>query len=31
LYVVKNGDHQLAEKYADEVAIQIKEYLKKLK
>ena len=31
LYVVKNGDHQLAEKHADEVAIQIKDYLKKLK
>ncbi|MDS7930051.1 alpha/beta fold hydrolase [Acinetobacter sp. V102_4] len=31
LYVVKGGDHQLAEKYADEVAIQIKHYLKKLK
>jgi len=31
LHIVKGGDHQLAEKYADEVAIQIKEYLKKLK
>ncbi|WP_457970554.1 alpha/beta fold hydrolase [Acinetobacter calcoaceticus] len=31
LYVVKGGDHQLAEKHADEVAIQIKDYLKKLK
>lgn len=31
LYVVKNGDHQLAEKHADEVAVQIKDYLKKLK
>lgn len=31
LYIVKGGDHQLAEKYADEVAIQIKDYLKKLK
>lgn len=31
LYVVKNGDHQLAEKHADEVSIQIKDYLKKLK
>ncbi|WP_224970465.1 alpha/beta fold hydrolase [Acinetobacter oleivorans] len=31
LYVVKGGEHQLAEKYADEVADQIKEYLKKLK
>ncbi|UGQ30681.1 alpha/beta fold hydrolase [Acinetobacter calcoaceticus] len=31
LHIVKGGDHQLAEKYADEVAIQIKGYLKKLK
>lgn len=31
LHIVQGGDHQLAEKYADEVAIQIKEYLKKLK
>jgi len=31
LHIVKGGDHQLAEKYADEVAIQIKDYLKKLK
>ncbi|WP_347019630.1 alpha/beta fold hydrolase [Acinetobacter calcoaceticus] len=31
LYIVKGGDHQLAEKYADKVAIQIKDYLKKLK
>jgi len=31
LHVVKGGDHQLAEKYADEVAVQIKDYLKKLK
>ncbi len=31
LYVVKNGDHQLAEKYADEVSVQIKTYLEKLK
>ncbi|MGU5366018.1 alpha/beta fold hydrolase, partial [Acinetobacter baumannii] len=30
LYVVKGGDHQLAEKYADEVAVQIKNYLKGL-
>ncbi|WP_336038369.1 alpha/beta fold hydrolase [Acinetobacter calcoaceticus] len=30
LYVVKNGDHQLAEKYADEVAVQIETYLKNL-
>lgn len=29
LYVVKNGDHQLAEKHADEVAVQIENYLKK--
>lgn len=28
LHIVKGGDHQLAEKYADEVAIQIKGYLK---
>ena len=31
LYVVKNGDHQLAEEHADEVATQIKDYLKKMK
>lgn len=31
LHVVKGGDHQLAEKYADEVSVQIKDYLKKLK
>ncbi|WP_151798832.1 alpha/beta fold hydrolase [Acinetobacter calcoaceticus] len=31
LNIVKGGDHQLAEKYADEVASQIKDYLKKLK
>lgn len=31
LHIVKGGDHQLAEKYADEVAIHIKDYLKKLK
>jgi len=31
LYVVKGGDHQLAEKHADEVEGQIKDYLKKLK
>jgi pimeloyl-ACP methyl ester carboxylesterase len=30
LYVVKNGDHQLAEKHADEVAVQIETYLKNL-
>ncbi|MEB3865359.1 alpha/beta hydrolase [Acinetobacter sp. IK31] len=30
LYVVKGGDHQLAEKHADEVAVQIENYLKKL-
>ncbi|MDR2250183.1 alpha/beta hydrolase [Acinetobacter sp.] len=30
LYVVKNGDHQLAEKHADEVAVHIQTYLKKL-
>lgn len=30
LYVVKGGDHQLAEKYADEVAVQIENYLKGL-
>ncbi|HBM7893065.1 TPA: alpha/beta fold hydrolase [Acinetobacter baumannii] len=30
LYVVKGGDHQLAEKYADDVAVQIKNYLKGL-
>ena len=27
LYIVDGGDHQLAEKYAEEVAIQIKDYL----
>lgn len=31
LYVVKGGDHQLAEKHADEVSVQIKTYLEKLK
>jgi len=31
LYVVKSGDHQLAEKHADEVSVQIKTYLEKLK
>lgn len=31
LYVVKGGDHQLAEKHADEVSGQIKTYLEKLK
>ncbi|MCH2069782.1 alpha/beta fold hydrolase [Acinetobacter pittii] len=31
LYVVKNGDHQLAEKNADEVAAKIKDYLKKMR
>ncbi|MBE2173789.1 alpha/beta fold hydrolase [Acinetobacter oleivorans] len=31
LYVVKGGDHQLAEKQADEVSVQIKTYLEKLK
>ncbi|MFA2963800.1 alpha/beta hydrolase [Acinetobacter pittii] len=31
LYVVKNGDHQLAEEHADEVAAQINDYLKKMK
>lgn len=30
LYVVENGDHQLAEKHADEVSVQIKTYLEKL-
>ncbi|VAX43695.1 Pimelyl-[acyl-carrier protein] methyl ester esterase [Acinetobacter calcoaceticus] len=30
LYVVKGGDHQLAEKHADEVAVQIETYLKNL-
>ncbi|MGP4772472.1 alpha/beta fold hydrolase [Acinetobacter sp. PFS20] len=30
LYVVKGGDHQLAEKHADEVSVQIKIYLEKL-
>lgn len=29
LYIVKGGDHQLAEKHADEVATQIKDYLKR--
>jgi pimeloyl-ACP methyl ester carboxylesterase len=31
LHIVKEGDHQLAEKHTDEVAIQIKAYLNKLK
>ena len=31
LYIVEGGDHQLAEKHADEVATQIKDYLKKMK
>ncbi|MCK0912284.1 alpha/beta hydrolase [Acinetobacter pittii] len=31
LYIVKGGDHQLAEKHADEVATQINNYLKKMK
>ncbi|EOQ71883.1 alpha/beta fold hydrolase [Acinetobacter lactucae] len=31
LYVVKGGDHQLAEKHADEVSVQIKTYLETLK
>ncbi|EXS29240.1 alpha/beta fold hydrolase [Acinetobacter sp. 742879] len=31
LHIVKGGDHQLAEKHADEVAAQIKDYLKKMK
>ncbi|KXO82590.1 alpha/beta hydrolase [Acinetobacter venetianus] len=30
LYIVKNGDHQLAEKYANEVSLQIKHYLEEL-
>ena len=30
LHIVKGGDHQLAEKYVDEVADQIKDYLKEL-
>ncbi|WP_043972728.1 alpha/beta fold hydrolase [Acinetobacter sp. NBRC 110496] len=30
LYTVEDGDHQLAEKCADEVAIQINDYLKNL-
>ncbi|WPP55752.1 alpha/beta hydrolase [Acinetobacter pittii] len=30
LHIVKGGDHQLAEKHADEVATQIKDYLKKM-
>lgn len=30
LYVMKGGDHQLAEKHANEVAVQIENYLKKL-
>lgn len=30
LYIVDGGDHQLAEKYAEEVAIQINDYLKNL-
>lgn len=31
LHIVKGGDHQLAAKYADEVAILIKDYLEKQK
>ena len=31
LHIVKGGDHQLAEKHADEVAAQINDYLKKMK
>ncbi|WP_060464876.1 alpha/beta fold hydrolase [Acinetobacter sp. LMB-5] len=31
LHIVKGGDHQLAEKHADEVAAQIKDYLKKMR
>ncbi|QSB53191.1 alpha/beta hydrolase [Acinetobacter calcoaceticus] len=30
LHIVKGGDHQLAEKHADEVSVQIKTYLEKL-
>lgn len=30
LYIVEGGDHQLAEKYAEQVAIQINDYLKNL-
>ncbi|MBN6512925.1 alpha/beta fold hydrolase [Acinetobacter pittii] len=30
LHIVKGGDHQLGEKHADEVATQIKDYLKKM-
>ena len=30
LYIVEGGDHQLAEQCADEVCIQINDYLKKL-
>ena len=30
LYIVKNGDHQLAEKYANDVSLQIKHYLEEL-
>ncbi|WP_433847911.1 alpha/beta fold hydrolase [Acinetobacter proteolyticus] len=30
LYIVDGGDHQLAEKYAEEVVIQINDYLKNL-
>jgi len=30
LYVLKGGDHQLAEKHVDEVSVQIKTYLEKL-
>ena len=30
LYVVKDGDHQLAEKHADEVAVKIESYLRNL-
>ncbi|CAM4222807.1 hypothetical protein F901_02267 [Acinetobacter dispersus] len=31
LYIVEGGDHQLAEKCAEEVAIQINDYLKKFR
>lgn len=31
LHIVKGGDHQLAEKHADEVAAQLKDYLKKMR
>ncbi len=30
LYIINDGDHQLAEKYAEQVAIQINDYLKNL-